>query len=209
MPADLFSLDPVPGDRFLLCSDGLFRELSDDQIAALLSRLADPEEAARELVTEAKFRGGNDNITVIVVDAVDPDADPDPTHALAQNSGEAEVVEAGGAAGGSGPPSDARPGDTRRSRATRPRRRMITLRVVVFSLGVLALLVLAAAGIAWYGRTSYFVGLSGRPHHHLSRAGPAGCSGSVRPSPTPPRSRQPTCCPATCRRCRPASRSRR
>jgi PPM family protein phosphatase len=51
VPADLFSLDPVVGDRFLLCSDGLFRELSDDQIAALLRRLADPEDAAKELVT--------------------------------------------------------------------------------------------------------------------------------------------------------------
>jgi protein phosphatase len=166
VPADLFSVDPVPGDRFLLCSDGLFRELSDDQIAALLRRLADPEDAARELVTEAKFRGGSDNITVIVIDALDPDAAPDPAHALAvgqaATSGEAEgAVEAGGAAGTSGPRSDARPGDTRPARATRPRRRMITLRVVVFSLGVLALLILAAAGIAWYGRTSYFVGLSG------------------------------------------------
>jgi protein phosphatase len=172
VPADLFTLDPVPGDRFLLCSDGLFRELSDDQIAALLRRLADPEDAARELVTEAKFRGGSDNITVIVVDAVDPDAVPDLKHALAVgdtgdsgssgNSGEAErVAEAGDAAGASGSRSDTRPGDTRRTRATRPRRRMITLRVVVFSLGVLTLLVLAAAGIAWYGRTSYFVGLSG------------------------------------------------
>ena len=65
-------MDPEPGDRFLLCSDGLPREVSDDQIASLLRRLADPEEAARELVDEAKRRGGNDNITVVVVDVVDP-----------------------------------------------------------------------------------------------------------------------------------------
>ena len=42
VPVDLFLLDARPGDRFLLCSDGLFRELSDDQIAALLRRLGRP-----------------------------------------------------------------------------------------------------------------------------------------------------------------------
>jgi serine/threonine protein phosphatase PrpC len=67
VPVDEFLLDASPGDRLLLCSDGLFRELSDDQIASLLLRLADPEEAADELVQEAKRKGGNDNITVVVV----------------------------------------------------------------------------------------------------------------------------------------------
>jgi protein phosphatase len=65
---DLTVLDPCEGDRFLLCSDGLSREVSDDQIASVLRRLADPDEAARALVEEAKARGGADNITVVVVD---------------------------------------------------------------------------------------------------------------------------------------------
>jgi protein phosphatase len=150
----------VAGDRFLLCSDGLFRELSDDQIAAVLRRFAEPGEAAKELVTEAKFRGGNDNVTVIVVDAVDPATTLDATHALA-------VDEAGHSEEASDPDQSGytdevdRAGDGLRARATRPRRRMITLRVVLFSLGLLALVVLAAGGVAWYARTSYFVGLSG------------------------------------------------
>ena len=37
---------PYRGDRYLLCSDGLFNEVDDDQIAAVLRRLADPTEAA-------------------------------------------------------------------------------------------------------------------------------------------------------------------
>ena len=73
VPADLFLVDPVPGDRFLLCSDGLFRELGDDQIGAILRRLPNPQDAAEDLVAEAKFRGGNDNITVIVVDVIEPE----------------------------------------------------------------------------------------------------------------------------------------
>lgn len=160
VPADLFSLDPVPGDRFLLCSDGLFRELGDEQIAAVLRRLADPVDAAKELVTEAKFRGGNDNITVVVVDVIDAEA-LDDTHATGLAADDTGAVEASVADEGARVDTRARAPRARRTRATRPKRRMITLRVVVFTLGVLALLVLAGAGMAWYARASYFVGLSG------------------------------------------------
>ena len=74
VPVDLFMEDPSVGDRYLLCSDGLPREVKDDLIASLLRRIGDPGEVARELVEEAKRRGGNDNITVVVVDVVDAGA---------------------------------------------------------------------------------------------------------------------------------------
>ena len=64
---------PYRGDRLLLCSDGLTNELSDDRIAATLRQLADPQEAARDLVRQARAEGGGDNITVVVVDVVDDD----------------------------------------------------------------------------------------------------------------------------------------
>ena len=73
VPIDLFVEAPVPGDRYLLCSDGLPREVSDELITSLLTRFADPREAAKELVNEARNRGGNDNITVVIVDVVDGD----------------------------------------------------------------------------------------------------------------------------------------
>jgi protein phosphatase len=59
---------PVPGDRLLLCSDGLFNELSGDEIASTLGSVSDPEVAANQLVTQAKDNGGNDNITAVVLD---------------------------------------------------------------------------------------------------------------------------------------------
>ena len=67
---DAWEVLPFAGDRFVLCSDGLSNELTDDQIAAVLRRLADPQEAADELVRLANENGGRDNITVVIVDII-------------------------------------------------------------------------------------------------------------------------------------------
>lgn len=64
---DIALRDPVVGERFLVCSDGLTNELSDAQIAALLEEAADPQQAANQLVEQAVAAGGRDNVTVIVV----------------------------------------------------------------------------------------------------------------------------------------------
>ena len=68
---DAWQLEPRVGDRYLLCSDGLFNEVPEPRIAAVLRGLADPQEAAHELVSLANVAGGRDNITVVVVDVVD------------------------------------------------------------------------------------------------------------------------------------------
>ena len=60
-------MDVQPGDRLLLCSDGLTEELSDTIITANLKSIRACEAAAKALVQEAKDREGRDNITVIVV----------------------------------------------------------------------------------------------------------------------------------------------
>jgi len=67
---DLIQVTPLHGDRYVLCSDGLPREVSDEQIAAVLQRFSDPDDAAKELVALANSRGGSDNITVVVVDVL-------------------------------------------------------------------------------------------------------------------------------------------
>src|SRR5699024_3377111 len=48
--ADLGEIAPFRGDRLLLCSDGLTNEVSNEQMASVLRRLSDPNEAAAELV---------------------------------------------------------------------------------------------------------------------------------------------------------------
>lgn len=55
------------GDRYLLCSDGLTKELHADEIAGMLSQ-GTPHEVSHRLVASAREAGGRDNVTVVVVD---------------------------------------------------------------------------------------------------------------------------------------------
>ncbi|PPF31412.1 serine/threonine-protein phosphatase [Rathayibacter tritici] len=74
---DVWTLPVVSRASYLLCSDGLTKELSDEQIAALFARRdsGDSADLAQTLVRAAVDAGGRDNVTVLVVDAVlDPRA---------------------------------------------------------------------------------------------------------------------------------------
>jgi len=57
----------APGDRVLLCSDGLVDPLTDQAIATILEEHPDPREACEGLVQAALDGGGPDNVTVVVV----------------------------------------------------------------------------------------------------------------------------------------------
>src|SRR5690606_29380742 len=77
---DSWSMPVIRGDRFVLCSDGLVDEVSDDDIVdILLAHADDPDAAAQALVDAANDAGGRDNITVVVVDVLAGDDPPDPT----------------------------------------------------------------------------------------------------------------------------------
>lgn len=65
---DLYEINVEPGDRLLLCSDGLSGMLEDYEIKDVLSRISDPQQCASQLVNEANEAGGMDNITAVVVD---------------------------------------------------------------------------------------------------------------------------------------------
>lgn len=68
--ADLVDVDARPGDRLLLCSDGLTDLVAEDRIAAVL-QLQDPLSAAGVLAQSALCAGGRDNVTCVVLDLVD------------------------------------------------------------------------------------------------------------------------------------------
>jgi len=180
---DIIDIGPQLGDRYVLCSDGLPREASDDQIAAVLGRFADPSEAAKELVALAKSRGGSDNITVVVVDVLASDTSPDtlivvpgPATSSAGARGAAVDLSADGdetptsvairhgalprghtavLAGASG----------RGSRALRlgphtGSARPFTWRVAGFVAALCIVVGGAVACLAWYARSAYFVTIS-------------------------------------------------
>ncbi len=73
---DTWTFGPVRGDRYLLCSDGLVDEVTDEEIAAIVGSEPDPQQVADRLVTLANEHGGRDNVTVVVVDVVDGDVTP-------------------------------------------------------------------------------------------------------------------------------------
>jgi serine/threonine protein phosphatase PrpC len=66
---DIFELDVEPGDLFLLCSDGLTRELSDPLIESLLGTDLPLDKLCARLVAAANKAGGHDNITCLLVRA--------------------------------------------------------------------------------------------------------------------------------------------
>lgn len=70
MVPDLYELKVSSGDRLLLCSDGLYSMITDDDIEHILNAEAEPQAAADHLVREANEWGGHDNCTVIVVDVL-------------------------------------------------------------------------------------------------------------------------------------------
>ena len=169
---DVQTLVPYVGDRLLLCSDGLTNEVPHDEIRGVLLRVDDPDEAARTLVDMANANGGNDNITVLIVDVVDDD----------DRAGVASAAIASEPSGTANRPGlmtadqrnaqlrslsrdDDPQGQTGLHAATaspvthEPPARRVTGRVVAFVLVLVLLLGGAAAAVGWYARGSYFVGL--------------------------------------------------
>lgn len=66
---DIFALEAEPGDIYLLCSDGLTRELSDPLIESILRLDLPLDELCARLVSAANKAGGHDNITCLLVKA--------------------------------------------------------------------------------------------------------------------------------------------
>jgi serine/threonine protein phosphatase PrpC len=164
---------PYSGDRYVLCSDGLFNEVEHDTMASVLRRLADPADAASELVRLANEHGGHDNITVLVLDVVDDDdragkasatIGVGPVDDMAGFSviraSESEPVEATGtvavARASRRDRRDNRRAKRRAARRDRPRR--FTWRVAMFLIVLAAVVGIGIAAIGYYARGTYYIG---------------------------------------------------
>lgn len=174
---DVDLLEPLTGDRLLLCSDGLWDEVGDELIARVLTNHADPGDAASQLVMWANEAGGRDNITVIVVDVLDGDQQSRAVAASAALEEAGETSAGGSAAGGGAPaagfepparwkaPSTSGTQDRSLMQAAGPppdsaRPRLLTWRVLAFVVVLLGVLA-AAAVIVSRGGPAWAVGLDG------------------------------------------------
>lgn len=157
---DLFTYKLQVGDRLLLCSDGLSDVVEPAQIRNVLLRVRNSHQAARKLVTVANEQGGPDNITVIVVDAVDEataqamEEGSDTTGDLAVGSatGALPVVDGDGAGGRSGRAARAKDRSVARHRRLQ--------RFLVAGIVVLVVAVLLVAGRSFLF-SRYWVGFDG------------------------------------------------
>ena len=59
-------LELLPGDALVLCSDGLTKHVSDDEIARTLVEVSTPAACCQRLVARANAEGGTDNVTVVI-----------------------------------------------------------------------------------------------------------------------------------------------
>jgi protein phosphatase len=163
----------VAGDRVVLCSDGLINEVTDDQITSVLRRLADPQEAAAELVRRANEGGGRDNITVVVLDVVDDGGVAEAASAAladerrrpATTSSSSDPAGFGSALHEGDDATATTEGPTRKERRAeakgRPLRERLTWRSLAFLVSLVVLVGGAFATIQWYGTSTYFVGFEG------------------------------------------------
>lgn len=71
-------LDTKPGDRWLLCSDGLSSYVAEDKLTQILGTVRAAQSAADRMVKESLDHGAPDNVTVVILDIDDSDPDVDP-----------------------------------------------------------------------------------------------------------------------------------
>jgi len=178
-------LEVAPGDRLLLCTDGLTGMVPEGQIRKILLETPDPQEAVDNLVKGANRAGGIDNITAVILDFADdggaPGAStlsgtgqrstterPSPPAAPPDRS---DVTMVGAAVQAPPPESSVAPSSRAASRTDRPTRerrpepsrpgsRRVGRKVGIWAGVTLAIVVLGVVGLRLYLDTQWFVGVS-------------------------------------------------
>jgi serine/threonine protein phosphatase PrpC len=159
--ADLSWIQPMLGDRYLLCSDGL-SDMVDDEVIRRALGAETIDFAATELVRLALEGGGYDNVTVVIAEFVEKDTPPD--EHLSSSDGQPQLVGAAASqprqrtGKGSTGASDAKSFDPEELRyAPQPPSRLRWLRWAL--VGVLIAAIIAAGGAFAYNwsQKQYFV----------------------------------------------------
>jgi PPM family protein phosphatase len=148
---DLYTVEARTGDRILICSDGLSGMIRDDEIRSISLTETDPRVAADRLVDAANEAGGEDNITVVVIDVLDapPPTAPDPEALATAGPSRTPVPVAAPEASG-----------VVAVVARRSRLRSVG-GVLLFVLPVVAIVAIAIGAVDWYAHHTYYVGFNG------------------------------------------------
>jgi len=175
---DTHVVDTRPGDRWLLCSDGLSGYVAERDIAETLLTVDDVELACHKLITQSLSEGAPDNVTVVIVRVAEGiDTSPPAEPRMVGAAAEPLTYESGPVTKKAGlpallfhplralPPADEHfePEEDYLEELIREDRRRLIRRRVVWSLSVVALLAaLAGAAVAAYEwtQTRFYVGES-------------------------------------------------
>lgn len=178
-------LEVAPGDRLLLCTDGLTGMVPEGQIREILLETPDPQEAVDKLVKVANRAGGIDNITALILDFTDGGGGPGATKesaiprqptmerpmAPAAPPNRSDVTMVGAPfteppTGSSAAPGSRRvsitdqPARERRPERSRPGSRRLGRKVGIWTGVTLTIVALGVVGLRLYLDTQWFVGVS-------------------------------------------------
>jgi serine/threonine protein phosphatase PrpC len=173
-------LEVAPGDRLLLCTDGLTGMVPEGQIREILLESRDPQEAVDKLVKVANRAGGIDNITALILDFANDGSGPGATKgsAIRQPTSERPIAPAAptnrsditivGAPIPEPPPgSPVAPTSHPASRTdrpaperSRPGSRRVGRKVGIWTGVTLAIVALGVVGLRLYLDTQWYVGVS-------------------------------------------------
>ncbi len=158
---DAWELVPVQGDRYLLCSDGLFGEIGPTEIHGVLTELASPQDAADDLVARACAAGGRDNVTVVVVDVVAADSVDEPpadrVSAVRKALPDGVLNPESPEPSAGSVPDDPHPDEIIVAAPTA----VFTWRLIAFVSAVVVVLAILITSITVYARSNYFIEVEG------------------------------------------------
>jgi protein phosphatase len=181
LEVDSETVEVRPGDRILLCSDGLTTMIPEEAIQRIVAEQDDPQRAAEALVAAANAAGGADNITALLLFVLDEEETTGdgaaarsreratdtatvgtPVPAQAEPASAATTMGPGIAVDEQARPPLAEPTRSPQAppdRAARPPRRRRRLRIVLWVLAVAAVVTAALMGARAYVFSQWYVGV--------------------------------------------------